>query len=215
MMKPGMRIGTSAGAAASAGIRAVCTSVSTTTASSPMPRARANASGGTASAGTDCCSIVRCAPVMSSPNVSNVPAVGTMSAKLVAPPKSRVSMSSSTTSSSTGTSEGGVRIARRPSPPNRVPAAMKAHSHHQPLPEMSGPSAIVAMTRKRNDAAVRARRCMRESGRRSGRIRLPLTRAAARGFRSLRCSTSRRAPPGPSSRYPTTHRRSRRVAARG
>ncbi len=54
-------------------------------------------------------------------------------------------MSSSTTSSSTGTSDGGVRMARRPKPENSVPAAMKAHSHHQPLPEISGPSAIVAI----------------------------------------------------------------------
>ncbi len=102
--------------------------------------------------------MVRWAPTTSSPKVSNVPWVGTMSAKLVAPPKSRVSMSSSTTSSSTGTSDGGVRMARNPSPENRVPAAMNAHSHHHPLPEISGPSAIVAI-----DEEQERRRRERES----------------------------------------------------
>ena len=145
MMKPGMRIGTRAGAAASAGIRSVCTRMSVSTASRPTPSARPNDRAGTGIAGTACCSMVRWAPTMSSPKVSNVPWVGTMSAKLVAPPKSRVSMSSSTTSSSTGTSDGGVRMARNPRPENRVPAAMNAHSHHHPLPEISGPSAIVAI----------------------------------------------------------------------
>ena len=47
MMNPGIRIGTSAGAAASAGIRSVCTRMSVTTASRPTPSASANDSGGT------------------------------------------------------------------------------------------------------------------------------------------------------------------------
>ena len=168
-------------------MRTVCTRMSTQTASSPTPSASANESAGTGMAGTDCCWMVRSAPPSNSPNSVKVPVVGTMRAKLVAPPNSRVSRSTRITSSSTGTSDAGVRMARRPAPPKSVPAATNAHIHHQPPPEMSGPSAIVATAISRNDAAVSASRWPRESAIGSGCIDSPIVPGRHRAPCRLAC----------------------------
>ena len=70
---------------------------------------------------------------------------------------------------------------------------MKAHSHHQPLPEMSGPSAIVAIASSRNDAAVSASRW--RAGERDG-IRMhrsPLGRSGSAPIARCRAAAGRSA----------------------
>ena len=94
-----------------------------------------------------------------------------MSAKLVAPPKSRVSRSSSTTSSSTGTSDGGVRMARRPKPENSVPAG---DERAQPPPAAA------------RDERPERHRGDREQQERRGRQRQPLGAGEGHGIRAHR-----------------------------